>query len=186
MRLALLLLVSAFLRAQQYFPPGTFENEVRYSRFLQALHEPSLWELSQKDPKAEVYRFFWLRSFDHPISVRLVVRPSGSGWLYARMTSGKGGYEPGRFTRVSQSWATKGKTQSLLTAFESVDFWNLPVLFDDHAVHLDGADWIFEGVRDGRYHVIERWSPDRGDPLRGVGVLALKLARFRIREPEIY
>ncbi|HXB71414.1 MAG TPA: hypothetical protein VNY05_24480 [Candidatus Acidoferrales bacterium] len=104
MRLAaafcILTLAAAVLPAQQYFPPGVPESKANwYSRHLKALHEPSLWELSLHDPKAEVYRFVWLRAFHHPIAVRLVVRTSRSGWLNSRMTTGEGGHEPGRINR---------------------------------------------------------------------------------------
>ena len=27
---------------------------------------------------------------------------------------------------------------------------------------LDGARWILEGLKKGRYHVVERWSPEGG------------------------
>src|SRR5258706_15132529 len=121
MRLAtafcILTLVPAALPAQQYFPPGVLESKANwYSRYLKALHEPSLWELSLHDPKAEVYRFVWLRSFHHPIAVRLVVRTNGSGWIHSRMTTGQGGYEPGRINHSGVSWLTKTKTQSWVAA----------------------------------------------------------------------
>jgi hypothetical protein len=183
-RLSALLLAAGVLTAQQYFPPGVVGNDARYSRHLKALREPSLWELSQADPNAEVYRFLWLRSLRHPIAIRVVVRSNGSGWIHSRMTTGKGGSEPGRITHSSVSWLRKARTRAWLTAFESADFWSLPTLLD--AVHVDGAEWIFEGVRNGRYHVIDRWSPDGGDPLRAIGIAALRMARFKIRPAEIY
>ena len=57
---------------------------------------------------------------------------------------------------------------------------------DEKEVHLDGAQWILEGVRNGKYHVVDRWSPEKGDPVRGIGILALKLGRFKIHSEEIY
>ncbi len=27
---------------------------------------------------------------------------------------------------------------------------------------MDGSQWVLEGVRDGRYHVVDRWSPESG------------------------
>ena len=30
-------------------------------------------------------------------------------------------------------------------------------------VGVDGAQWIFEGVKDSTYHVVDRWSPDNGE-----------------------
>ncbi|MGA2119249.1 MAG: hypothetical protein ABSH56_31415 [Bryobacteraceae bacterium] len=194
---ALCLLIAALgeLPAQQYFPPGVFDTPLRghdsraswYSRHLKALHEPSLWELS-RDPRAEAYRFLWLRSFHHPIVVRLVVRSSGSGWIHVGITNDKGGNEPGRMMRRQVSWLTKTKTQSLLAAFESADFWNLPTLAvaEQGAARVDGAQWVLEGVRGGRYHVVDRFCPDAGDPARAIGALALMLGRVRIRPGEVY
>ena len=94
----------------QYFPPGVFDKTPQkdesaanyYGKFLKALHEPSLWELSRQRPNAEVYRFLWLRTFHRPIAIRLVVRNSGSGWINSHMTSGKGGDQPGRITPVQR------------------------------------------------------------------------------------
>jgi hypothetical protein len=185
----LLLFVPAVLTAQQYFPVGVLDaHEVdRYTRQLKAMREPSLYELARQDPGAEVYRFLWLRSHQHPIAIRLVVRKNGSGWINARMTTLGAHDEPGGIRRYSVSWLTRAKTQSLLAAFESAGFWNLPT--DPPAnglVSLDGAQWIFEGVRGGQYHIIDRWSPKAGDPARVIGTLALKLARFRIRPDEVY
>lgn len=185
----LLLFLPAVLTAQQYFPTGSLDSfKVNwYSKHLKAMHEPSLYELSRQDPNAEVYRFLWLRTFHHPIAIRLVVRKNGSGWINARMTSGKAGYAPGGIRRSSVSWLPRAKTQSLLAAFESAGFWNLPTdpPADDRVV-LDGAQWILEGVRGGEYHVIDRCSPEASDPSRAIGTLALKLARFRIRPAEVY
>ena len=125
-----MLLAAVVLPAQQYFPSGVLgrtpqEHESTaqwYSRHLKALHEPSLWELSQRDPKAEVYRFLWLRTFHHPVSVRLVVRAGGSGWMNVHMASGHGGYEPGRMSRYHLFWLTKAKTQSFLAQLDGAVF----------------------------------------------------------------
>jgi hypothetical protein len=194
--LVALSLASGLLPAQQYFPPGVLDgnpdrNQSKanwYSRDLRALHEPSLWELSRRDPNAEVYRFLWLRSFHHPIAVRVVVRMNGSGWIHARMTTGKGGNQPGGTSRYSVSWLRKGLTQSFLGAVGSAGFWSLPTLpdADENTAGLDGAQWIIEGIRGGQYRIVDRWSPAVGDPVREVGLLALKLARFRIRPAEVY
>ncbi len=201
--LCLLLAGAGELPAQQYFPPGVLgttpqEHDFKaswYAKQLKALHEPSLWELSQ-DPMAEAYRFLWLRTLDHPIAVRLVLRASGSGRMHFRMTSGQGGYEPGRIIRYGVSWLTKAKTQSLLEALAAADFWNLPTLAGVNEtppgpdgtvrIGLDGAQWIVEGVKNGQYHIVDRWSPETGDPVRAIGMLSLKMGRFRIRPGNVY
>lgn len=181
----------------QYFPAGVLgstlsEDEFRtnwYSRNIKALHEPSLWEVSRQNPKAEVYRFLYVRTFDHPISIRLVVRKSGSGWINTHITGGAAGYDPGRIVQYRISWLTKGKTQSFVTALNSADFWNMPTHIDPpkDVIQLDGAQWILEGVKNGQYHIVDRWSPEAADPVRAIGLLALKLGRVRhLRSSEIY
>lgn len=192
-----LLLASGALSARQYFPAGVFDKDQQadqfkanwYSRHLKALREPSLWELSRQDPKAEAYRFLWLRSHHHPIAVRLVVRTNGSGWINSRETRGQGSDVSGGggINRYGVSWLRKGLTQSLLAEVGNAGFWNLSPLPDPTpTARVDGAEWIIEGVRNGEYHVVDRWSPQAGDPVRAIGVLALKLARIKIRPVEIY
>ena len=190
-----LLLTSGLLPGQDYFPPGALDRNPHrdefkvnwYSKHLQALQEPSLWGLSREDPNAEVYRFLWLRSFHHPIAVRLILQGDGSGWLTSRITSGQGGYDPGKLIGTTSSLLNKAKTQSLLTAIESANIWDLSTYPDtNEVVGLDGAQWIIEGVGNSRCHIIDRWSPNARDPVRAIGILALKLGRPKIPSAEIY
>jgi hypothetical protein len=75
-----------------------------------------------------------------------------------------------------------------LAALDSANFWNTPTLpdADENAVELDGAQWIIEGIRNGKYHIVDRWSPEAGDAVREIGITALKLGRFKIRSTEVY
>ncbi|HXB71415.1 MAG TPA: hypothetical protein VNY05_24485 [Candidatus Acidoferrales bacterium] len=41
-------------------------------------------------------------------------------------------------------------------------------------------------MKNGQYHVVDRWSPDDADPVHALGLTALKLARFRIRARDLY
>jgi hypothetical protein len=51
----------------------------------------------------------------------------------------------------------------------------------------DGAEWIIEGVKQGRYHTIDRRSPDPKDPAHLLGIaLMIHLARFRLLYQEVY
>jgi hypothetical protein len=199
MRLAtvlILLTLAAPGRAQTYFPPGVLGNTPEasdaaaslYSRFLEALHEPSLWELSQQDPKAEVYRLVWLRAFDHPVAVRFVLKPGGTGWFYRRKTSGKGGAQPGRMMEYGKSWSWKSRTASFLRTVDGAGFWNLPTLpnANENANEPCRAHWILEGIKNGQYHVVDRCSPGQTDPVRLVGTLVLKRGGLRMRASRMY
>src|SRR5258705_9617064 len=186
------LLTSCSAYGQQYFPPGILgkshqqdEFAIRwYSKHLTALREPSLWETSQLDLTAEAYRFLYLRSFHHPISVRLAVAQDKTATLVSKETNGKGGYEPGRLIRNRTIHLSQIQTESLLTALNELSFWRLPPLLEaeGNVLQLDGAQWILEGAREGRYHFVDRWSPDRADdPIRIIGSrLMIELAHFRL------
>ncbi|HXQ97339.1 MAG TPA: hypothetical protein VN774_02765, partial [Candidatus Limnocylindrales bacterium] len=90
-----LCLLSCGIHAQKYFPDRVFHEDSTlnkaldswYSGQLKALKEPSLWELSQKS-KQQVYRFLWLRTFDHPVAIRVEILPDGSSILTVRMADG--------------------------------------------------------------------------------------------------
>src|SRR5215471_9631010 len=96
-----LVAVVATAATADYFPEGSLgdthaEHEFAaawYSKHLAALSEPPLWKVSRQHPAVEEYRFLWLRTFHHPLSVRLTVASDSAGTLTYKETSGKGGYE---------------------------------------------------------------------------------------------
>lgn len=197
MRFALVLLVLAAPRAgaQTYFPPAapggppTLSDAAAraYSVFLKALHEPSLWELSQQDPAAQAYRLLWLRASDRPVSIRLAVKPGGTGWFYRRATGGTGGTRPGRVSEYSMSWSWHSRTASFLGEVEQGGFWNLATLADaGGAAGPCRAHWILEGVRGGRYQLVDRCAPDGSDPVRQISLRMVKLSGMRVRRSQIY
>jgi hypothetical protein len=132
-----------------------------YSKHLKAMKEPSLWKLSQKDRKAIIYRFLWLPSFHRPVSVRLVKTDAGAV-LHAVELDGKGGYEPGKIAvrkRITLSDKQWEETQRRL---DKTKFWAMPT--EDHERGgVDGDQLILEGVMAGKYHIVDRWSPEAGN-----------------------
>jgi hypothetical protein len=152
------------------FPPNWYEGD------LKALHEPSLWEAS-KTQKAQSFRFVLLRSFYHPIAIRINVRPDGTSSLIRKMTSGVTG-EPGRLIQSRTVALNREQTGRFLEMVEQNNFWKLPPTLDDRGV--DGAQWIVEGVRDGVYHVVDRWSP-KDDEIHALGLyMANVLAKINL------
>lgn len=85
-----------------YFPAGSFDTNKDSDRFvahwfsgqLIALHEPSLLAMS-KDKSAQTYRFLWLRSFHHPVAVRVDFHTDGPAVVMTKIGAGEGGYPPG-------------------------------------------------------------------------------------------
>src|SRR5215471_9852970 len=125
------ILIGAGAFAAEYFPVGVLgdtSDQHRfvaewYSKHLAAMGEASLLELSRRDPTAEVYRLLWLRSFHHPISVRLVVRNDGTATLTSKETGGKGGYEPGKLTRNTTATLSKEQTEFFRGQVEHYALW---------------------------------------------------------------
>ena len=106
--LAVTALLCGGLTAQtQFFPDRAFcttnlssENCDRwYPPYLTAMKELSLWDRS-KASETESYRFLWLRSFHHPVALRLDVASDGRGVLVVKVLSGQGGYDPGNLIEV--------------------------------------------------------------------------------------
>ena len=140
------------------------------------MHEPSLFEMSRQDETAEVYRFLLLRwEFRPPISVRLVVHKDGTALLISKGMPGKGGYEP------TMAPLPKEQTEWFRDLVEGFAAWQLPTRQTD-GIGFDGAQWIVEMAKSGRYHVIDRWSPSADDSVHGLGMaLLINLAQFNLR-----
>ena len=167
-----------------YFPASAVDEFKAqwYGRFLDAFKEPSLWELSKKT-QGQFYRFTWLRSFHHPVVVRIEVRPDGICELTVKVGLGSGGYDPGMLIQNDSRPLTKQQSQWFLNWVDS-RFWNTPAEANDHPGD-DGAQWIIEGVENGRYRIEDRWSPKSGS-IRELGLAMTGLAGLEIRDEEIY
>jgi hypothetical protein len=174
----------------QYFPKGSFgTNEDQfvnewYSSQLRSLKEPSLLTLS-KVPSSETYRFLWLRTFHHPVAIRIDVKLDGTSVLTTKIADGAGGYKPGNLTEDKTAVLTKEETQGFLRRVEQLHFWDIPSR-DDSRGSNDGAQWIIEGVKGDHYHLVDRWTPKVG-AVRELGMfLAFHLAKIDVPKSQIY
>jgi hypothetical protein len=175
-----LLLASAVLAQIRYFPPDV--PPVWYEKDLEALKEPSLWQLSKVE-KVQSYRFLWLRSFHNPIAVRITVSADGASLLTWKVASGATG-RAGNLIQNKTLTLDGKQTNLFLEQVERSNFWKLPPVLEDRGV--DGAQWIIEGVRDGDYHIVDGWSPKDGE-VRALGMyMAKNLAKIKLDHSEIY
>lgn len=76
------------------------------------------------------------------------------------------------------------ETRRFLDKIQEVGFWGLPSSHEPD-IGLDGAQWIIEGVKDGKYHIADRWSPSKGS-VYDLGMLAIQLSELNIPKREIY
>jgi hypothetical protein len=171
--------------AHGYFPAGIWEGyEGRdgfvnewYSKHLTAMQEPSL--LALPATQGEAYRFIWLRTFHHPIAIRLW-RENSPAQLVALELDGRGGYEPGIIIKNKSRRLSEQEWLEFLRRLNQTTYWTMPTE-DPREGGNDGAQWILEAVREGRYHLVERWSPRSGE-YRAACLYLLKIAGIGIAE----
>jgi hypothetical protein len=187
-------LLAASLSAAQttYFPHRAFASDARYNKFvndwfsaqLTALDEPSFLSRS-KNSSEQSYRFLWLRTFHHPVAVRLELKRDGTSTLTAKIASGAGGYAPGHLVTTTSKSLTKQQTDFYVHKVNADNFWTLPAVTKEQT-GTDGSEWIIEGVNGGKYHLATAWSPTQG-PIHDLGVaLAFDLAELQIPKAEVY
>jgi len=151
----------------------TFVNSW-YSHMLFALREPVL-----KDYKGdkEIYRFTWLRSFNHPAVIRLekqgdIVR------LFSKVSNGAGGYEPGKIILDTTLSVTQKQVDTIKQKIELANFWTLQTESRD-TNGLDGSEWIIEVYKNGNYHMVVRWTPEKGTNFRAIGEYLFSISQIR-------
>ncbi len=140
-----------------------------YGKRLRAMKEKSL--LKSTNENTEIYRFFWLRSFHHPIFVRIEKRNSKIK-LFTKELDGTGSSEPVRILKSKEISLTEEDFLKFLDLINRANFWQMPT---SSKMGRDGAQWILEGVKDNRYHIVDRWSPEKGD-FREACIYLLKLS----------
>jgi hypothetical protein len=101
-----------------------------------------------------------------------VFQRDGDYGLEAVILDGAGGYDPGHASRRVAKTLSRDQWQSVIARLEGVKFWQMATQSDEFG--LDGAQWIVEARRGGRYHIVDRWSGNQG--LKSVGRLFLDLA----------
>lgn len=168
-----------------YFPKKTFtdgwENSDAftnewYGKHLKAMGEKSLIKVSDQNP--EIYRFLWLRTFHHPIFVRVERTSAHSFDLISRELDGAGGYEPGENYRTIRRSLDENEWCEFIKILAKANYWKLPTNQPDEMGN-DGAQWILEGVKDGRYHIVDRWTPQSGE-FREACIYLLRLSHIDV------
>jgi len=112
------------------------------------------------------YRFLWVPTFDHPVFMRVDIQPDGTGTLRVRRWSGQGGYGWGKVQAGTTRDLSRDEQVDLLFTLADIGFWTLPARIEDDPtlLFLDATQWVIEGVRDGKCHVVTRY----GSPLTGI------------------
>jgi len=140
------------------FPVEIVGYNDRYAKHLRAMGE--IYLPQQADGKDELYRFLWLRTFHHAIEVS-IERTGAKYTLWSQELGGAAGYEPGQVVASLMRPLSPKEWCAFRRAIDTADFWNMPTE-DNPLIGLDGSQWVIEGVREGRYHIVDRWTPTHG------------------------
>jgi len=171
--------------ADCYFPKSPDDGEQVlsdferswYAQHLDAMREPPIGQLD-----GDTWRFLWLRTFHHPVSVRIEA-VQGQLRLTAIELDGAGGYAPGNVRRRIESILGQEDASTFRRSLEAAEIWSVPVAIDVNG--LDGAEWVFEFRQSDRYRIVHRWSPD-AHPMRELGLAFLRATGWDYPEHDIY
>jgi len=148
----------------EFFPVVALSENARsarvlngwYSGQLEAMNERPLAALENED---ESYRFLWLRAFHKPVAIH-VWRAGARYFIVVKRLNGLGGYDPGRFDLYWSHSLSEDEWDAFMWRLERSQYWLMPT--EEERLMFDGAQWIMEGYREGRYHVVDRNSPNTG------------------------
>lgn len=157
----------------QSFPPEIRANKQRwYLKHLTAMKETPIYNLPPESDKF-VFRLLWLRSFHHPVCVKVEKSGESPAALLGKELSGAGGYAPGELIVNRKTEMSSESYDHLRDMLKSANFSEQPTDQDSDA--NDGAQWIFELNDKGKYHIVDAFG---GGTVRDVGIYLLKEAKL--------
>ena len=186
---AVLILLPAVSYSQEANPAEKFRSDRKYQNTLSVFRESQV--VSASNPSVEVYRIFIVPTFYHPLSIR--VEKSGKDYvLVAKRLSGQGGYGWGNLKYEKRRRLSEREWRLLLNLLAEASFWTLPTADKEFEPNekgevtlcLDSTSWILEGVNDDKYHVVDRYCPDRKG-VKEIGLYMVKLTKWKIRESDL-
>ena len=142
-----------------------------YSRLLKTCNEPAL----NNSLSAEIYRFIFLPSFHNPIIVSLV-NQNDTIKIYWNVIDRRGKLSVSDSKNLSKKdWIDFEKL------INDKKFWDMKTLNDIWG--YDGATWLLESKKLGKYHVVKRWG---GDSIRSICERLIKLTDVDTKDIELY
>jgi len=76
--------------------------------------------------------------------------------LIGKQLSGAGGYEPGKLVRDTTIELSAEQVAQVKDLIDQSGYWSMGA---DSSFGDDGSQWILEVVSNGRYRVVDRWTP---------------------------
>lgn len=181
------------------YPEASADDLASFDEVLAVMEEPSFCSPLGLSG-GESYRFLWLRSFHHPILIEFRILEGERALAIYKETDGGGSEKPTRLisrrnldlkaflAKTDKDVDEEGVRRVIATISKEAEdyFWSLPFEVDRRVIGLDGATWTVEGRRDGKCHVVTRWSPDKQSKLRWFAETLINLSGKRFYYDEFY
>src|ERR1019366_1476138 len=164
----------AKMNDSEFSIPGYPIESAGYVKLLERMNESQLSDFA-KDIDAEVYRLMILPTWGNPIAIR-VQRKGDLYTLASRRLDGQAGYKTGSLVESKDVALSAEDSRALADLIQDLGFFQMST--DDGVHGFDGEGWILEGVSQGKYHPILRWSPTFENPKKRGLVAFLALCKF--------
>jgi len=165
----------------QYFPENVISEflESYYSDIFSKLNLDSIYE-NRIDENKHIYRFYYSRAFHDLIVISIDVYENNYGELHFKKFNIGRYFTEREIVIDSHLKLIPANINNLFNVIEKYDFWNTPTQ-NPYFKGLDGSTWIIEGLKEGKYHYIERWCPLQHENVAsGIGLKMLGLSRVKI------
>jgi hypothetical protein len=183
-----LILVGLFLCASQwamaqniiYFPKEKLSKESQnwYVGHLKELKEHSLWQ-KRLNKEAYTYRHLLLSMLADPLSVTVNIRQDKTGVLIIKEMVRPFGNQVFHQKKEVEVSLTDKQVIEFLAMFEEDSFWKENSI--RKSVHFGGIQWVIEGIKGGRYNLVEQWAPGERDYPEAVEYL-FKVADYQFKK----
>jgi hypothetical protein len=150
----------------EFFPNNAFEDYPGGHVFRVNWYVPHLLSMAEQPlyppvaDQAAICRLLFLPTFHRPVVVRLI-EADGTWRVVCKRTNGRGGYRPGPLINEETRGLSSVEAKQFAVYLSQVELWDMPSIGDREG--LDGSQAVLEAVCEGRYHVVDRWSP-QGTP----------------------
>ncbi|MCA1594613.1 MAG: hypothetical protein LC754_18690 [Acidobacteria bacterium] len=171
-------------------PAEKLRMSKEYQYTLSRFNEPQIYPAANQN--IEIYRIFVSPTFSHALSIR-VERKGKDYFLVAKYLSGQVGYDWGTLKGEKKRRLKEKEWQKLLDLLNRASFWTLPSEDKEPepnekgevSICLDNTDWYLEGVRGGKYHVVDRYCPELRN-FKAIGLYMVKLSKLDIKESDLH
>lgn len=142
------------------YPDSTLHGRLCwYSNELDVIREPVLFNLSTEKT---IYRFTFVSGWGGAYAIRL--EKNDSSYTLYRAT----------YIETIEKRVSRSQVKKIEKKLKRCQFWEMPARSERRG--FDGSLWIFEGIKDSEYHVVDRWSPKKRSSYRKLCEYLMSLA----------